>query len=100
MNIALGADHAGFDLKHHLYVYLTGKGYTLQDFGTHGTASVDYPDYAHQVTATLAAGHADYGILICGSGNGICIAANRHVHVRAALCWLPAIAALATKQLR
>ena len=84
--IAIACDHAGLDLKAELVAHLAGAGLDVADLGTHGTASVDYPDFADALAAALADGRAARGILICGSGIGISIAANRHRHVRAALC--------------
>ncbi|MBK7764214.1 MAG: ribose 5-phosphate isomerase B [Bacteroidetes bacterium] len=93
--IAIGCDHAGTDLKDILIEYLQAKGHTLLDKGTHGHASVDYPDYAHPVATSVEQKEADMGILICGSANGVCITANKHAGIRAALCWKNEIAALA-----
>ncbi len=93
--IALGSDHAGFELKNDLIVYLVEKGYELADMGPDSADSVDYPDYAHKVATTVTDGSACCGILICGSGNGVCITANKHKGVRAALCWEPEISGLA-----
>lgn len=93
--IALGSDHAGFELKNDLIVYLVEKGYELADMGPDSADSVDYPDYAHKVATTVTDGSACCGILICGSGNGVCITANKHKGVRAALCWEPEISSLA-----
>jgi ribose 5-phosphate isomerase B len=93
--IALGSDHAGFELKNDLIVYLVEKGYELADMGPDSADSVDYPDYAHKVATAVTDGNACCGILICGSGNGVCITANKHTGVRAALCWEPEISALA-----
>jgi ribose 5-phosphate isomerase B len=95
--IALGSDHAGFELKNDLIVYLVEKGYELADMGPDSADSVDYPDYAHKVATAVADGSACCGILICGSGNGVCITANKHTGVRAALCWEPEISALANQ---
>lgn len=95
MNLAIGSDHAGFKLKNELLVHLLEKGLELQDFGPDSTDSVDYPDYAHKVAESVASGENDLGILICGSGNGVCITANKHKGIRAALAWEEEIAALA-----
>jgi ribose 5-phosphate isomerase B len=84
MKIALGADHAGFELKEKIKKYLQEKGITVDDRGTHSTDSVDYPDYALRVGEEVAAGKADSGILVCGSGIGMSIAANKVHGVRAA----------------
>ncbi len=84
--IAIAADHAGVDLKTIIVKELSALGYTPLDLGTHSTESVDYPDYAHAVAKEIDGGKATRGIVICGSGIGISIAANRHSHIRAALC--------------
>ena len=84
MKIALGADHAGFELKEKIKQYLLEKGITVDDRGTHSPQSVDYPDYAFRVAEEVAAGKADSGILVCGSGIGMSIAANKVHGVRAA----------------
>ena len=94
MTIALGSDHAGFERKEALKTWLESQGYAVEDFGTHSDASVDYPDFAHPLAAAVAAGAPALGILLCGSANGVCITANKHAGVRAALAWLPEIAAL------
>jgi len=87
LTIAIGCDHAGFDYKELLKNFLTEKGYTIIDFGTNSKDSVDYPDYVHPLAAEVASGQIELGILICGSGNGVCMAANKHRDIRAALCW-------------
>jgi ribose 5-phosphate isomerase B len=84
--IALAADHGGVELKDILKKYLEEKGLDVLDLGTHGAESVDYPDFAAALAAALADGRAGRGIVICGTGIGISIAANRHSHIRAALC--------------
>lgn len=81
--IALGADHAGVALKDSLRAALEAAGHTVLDFGTHGAGSVDYPDFAHQVADAVAQGRATYGVLVCGTGIGMSIAANRHPGIRA-----------------
>lgn len=83
--IVIGADHAGLRLKEALRDYLRGRGEDVVDIGTHGEAPVDYPDYAHQVADRVATAKADRGILVCGSAQGMAMAANRHPGVRAAL---------------
>ncbi len=93
--ISIGADHAGFELKGHVIRYLEGLGYQVKDFGTYSTDSMDYPDVAHPVAESVTAGDNTLGILICGSGNGVCITANKHKGVRASLCWLPELGSLA-----
>ena len=95
MTLALGSDHAGFDLKQALLRHLQGAGHAVRDFGTYSADSVDYPDFAHPVAAAVAAGEAGLGLLVCGSANGVCITANKHAGVRAAIAWLPELAALA-----
>jgi ribose 5-phosphate isomerase B len=84
--IALAADHAGFDLKNHLREVLEAEGRRVLDLGTESTASVDYPDMALRLAQALADGSATRGVLVCGTGIGIAIAANRHPWVRAAVC--------------
>jgi len=83
--IAIGSDHAGFALKERLVETIKQLGYALIDLGTNNTNSVDYPDFAHAVAAALGGGRAEKGVLICGSGIGISMAANRHPEIRAAL---------------
>lgn len=84
--IAIASDHAGVDLKAHLKAHLASLGHDVLDLGPESAASVDYPDYADKLAAALKANQAEQGVLICGSGIGISIAANRHRHIRAALC--------------
>ena len=84
--IALGADHAGFSLKENLKSWLTDSGHRVLDFGTHSGESVDYPDYAAAVGMAVAKGEADRGVLVCGTGIGMAIAANKIAGVRAAQC--------------
>ncbi|MBN8670098.1 MAG: ribose 5-phosphate isomerase B [Chitinophagales bacterium] len=93
--LALGCDHAGFELKEAVKKLLQENGWTVEDKGTYSTDSTDYPDYAHPVADMVSTGAASVGVLICGSGNGVCMTANKHVGVRAALCWNEEIAALA-----
>ena len=92
--IYIGSDHAGFELKEKLKSALTTKGLTVEDLGTHSLDSVDYPDYAHPVAEAVEKSGCP-GILICGSANGVCITANKHQGIRAALCWKKEIAELA-----
>lgn len=92
--IPIGADHAGFPLKERLKAELAALGYQVEDVGTHSDASVDYPDFAHQVAARVESGRAARGVLLCGSGLGMSVAANRHPGVRAAVAWTPEIARL------
>ncbi len=93
--IAIASDHAGVALKAHLVEHLRRQGYAVLDLGPTTDASVDYPDYAAKLAACLQTGEASRGVLICGSGIGISIAANRFPHIRAALCHTPEAAALA-----
>lgn len=95
MTVALGADHRGFALKEQLRRYLAGAGYRVRDMGTFTAASTDYPDYGFAVARAVAAGRAQRGILICATGIGMCIAANRFPRVRAALCASVRLARLA-----
>jgi ribose 5-phosphate isomerase B len=84
--IAFGSDHAGFGLKAALVADAQAQGFEILDLGTHGSASVDYPDYGYAVAEAVASGRAWRGVVVCGSGIGISIAANRHPGARAALC--------------
>ena len=93
--VAIGADHAGFELKAVLAGELGRMGYSVLDLGTSGPDSVDYPDYAAAVVSAMSAGRARWGVLVCGSGIGMSIAANRHPGIRAALCHDPEMARLA-----
>ncbi|MBI1274968.1 ribose 5-phosphate isomerase B [bacterium] len=93
--IAIGADHAGFNLKTDLIRFLKTEGFTVLDVGTNDESSCDYPDYAHALAKAIAANKAARGVLICGSGIGISIAANRHPEIRAALVRSPEEATLA-----
>ena len=95
MTLALGSDHAGFAQKEMLRTWLGSQGHEVRDFGTHSAESMDYPDVAHPLAAAVAAGECELGILLCGSANGVCITANKHAAVRAAIAWLPELAALA-----
>lgn len=95
MKIAIGNDHAGPDYKHLIVAYLKSEGHEVLNFGTDTPDSVDYPDFGHQVATAVQNGEAERGIVICGSGNGIAMSANKHQKVRAALCWMKEIAILA-----
>jgi len=95
MKLAIGCDHAGFELKEDLKKYLSDKKIDIIDKGTYSLDSVDYPDFAHTVSNSVTNSEVDLGILICGSGNGISMAANKHAGIRAALCWKKEIASLA-----
>ncbi len=93
--VAIGADHAGYEYKQAIVQWLQNNGWQVADKGTHSAESVDYPDFAHPVAAMVEAGAAACGVLICGSGNGVCITANKHKGIRAALCWTDELATLA-----
>lgn len=95
MKIAIGSDHAGFELKQKLIPYLQSKGYEVKDFGCYSEERADYPDFAHPVANAVENKEVDFGLLMCGTGNGINMAANKHKGIRAALCWKPEIAELA-----
>lgn len=91
--IAIGADHAGFEYKELLKEYLAAN--EVKDFGTHSLDSVDYPDFAHPVASAVENGEFEFGVLVCGSANGVAITANKHQHIRAAICWQNELASLA-----
>jgi ribose 5-phosphate isomerase B len=93
--VAIGSDHAGFNYKEAIISFLDGKNVTWKDFGTDSTESVDYPDFAHPVAEAVENNEAAFGILICGSGNGVAITANKHQNIRAAICWGEELAGLA-----
>ncbi len=95
MKIAIGCDHAGFPYKEAIISMLQAEGHMVLDFGTHSLESVDYPDFAHPVAEAVESGQAERGILICGSGNGVAIAANKHQQIRCAICWTEELASLA-----
>ena len=95
MNIAIGNDHAGPEYKKAIVAALEKGGHTLQNFGTDGNDSVDYPDFGHPVASAVTSKEADFGIVICGSGNGINMTVNKHQGIRGALCWTREIAELA-----
>ena len=86
MRLVLGSDHAGYELKQELVEFLRGLGHEVLDVGTWSTAPVDYPDYAEAVAGAVLAGRAERGVLICGSGVGACVAANKIPGIRAAIC--------------
>ena len=93
--IAIGSDHAGFEYKEQLVKYLEEKGFQVKDMGVYENVSADYPDFAHPVAYAVEKREVSSGVLVCGSGNGVAITANKHQGIRAALCWLPEIAKLA-----
>ena len=94
MKISIGNDHAGPDYKKAIVQYLESKGHQVTNYGTDTEASVDYPDFGHPVATDVEEGKADFGIVICGSGNGIAMTVNKHAGVRAGLCWTKEIAYL------
>lgn len=97
--IAIGSDHAGFECKEMLKETIKSSnwGFALADVGTYSSDSVDYPDFAHQVANKVKEKDVQFGVLICGSGNGVCMTANKVAGIRAALCWTTEIAELARK---
>ena len=95
MKIAIGNDHAGTEYKLAVVGMLKSKGIEVTNYGTDGTDSVDYPDFAHPVAEDVEKGNVDFGIVICGSGNGANMTTNKHQLVRSALCWNKEITALA-----
>lgn len=93
--IAIGGDHAGYEYKQLLVKKLEKEGVSVKDFGPFSPESVDYPDFVHPVATAVENGQSEFGILICGSGNGVAITANKHQGIRAAICWQEELAALA-----
>jgi ribose 5-phosphate isomerase B len=94
IRIAFGCDHAGFELKQKLMATISDS-FETKDFGCFSDNSVDYPDFVHPLAMSVANGQYDFGILICGSGNGVCMTANKHQQIRAALCWTKELGELA-----
>lgn len=94
MKISIGNDHAGPTYKKAIVQFLTDQGHVVTNYGTDDFSSVDYPDFGHRVADDVEQGTADFGILICGSGNGIAMTANKHQGIRCALCWTKEIASL------
>ena len=92
---ALGADHAGYEMKSEIIKFLNSKAISCNDLGTYSNDSVDYPDMAHPVSREVESGGAAFGILICGSANGVAMTANKHAGIRAAIAWNEEVAALA-----
>ena len=97
MKIAIASDHAGYELKVKVKAYLESKGYEIKDFGAFSSESSDYPDFAHPLAEAVEKKEFDVGISLCGSGNGINMAANKHAGIRSAICWKEDIAELARK---
>jgi len=95
MTISIGNDHAGTEYKQAIVEHLKAKGYTINNYGTDSNESVDYPDFVHPVAQDVEANKVDFGIIVCGSGNGANMTANKHQGVRSALCWTKEITALA-----
>lgn len=94
MTISIGNDHAGTDYKQAIVKHLESKGYTINNYGTDSFDSVDYPDYAHLVSKDVNTKKVEFGILICGSANGVAMTANKYANVRAGLCWSKEIVSL------
>ena len=94
LKIAIASDHAGFYLKEKLLSYLIKEKYDIRDLGSYSAESVDYPDYGHPLANAVTGGEVDFGISICGTGNGINMVVNKHPGIRAALCWSEEISRL------
>ena len=94
MTISIGNDHAGTDYKNAIITHLESKGYTVNNYGTDSNDSVDYPDFVHPVAEDVEQKKVDFGILICGSANGVAMTANKHQKVRAGICWTKEITEL------
>lgn len=95
MKLAFGSDHAGYEMKGKLILWLKESKYMIEDFGTNSTEAVDYPDYIHPLAEIVEKEQVDFGIILCGSGNGASMVANKHQGIRAALCWNKELAVLA-----
>lgn len=93
--IALGGDHAGFELKEKIKKLLDDRGHLIEDYGPYNDKAVDYPDFVHPIATAIEKNEFDFGILICGSGNGVAMTANKHQGIRAAVCWNEMLAKLA-----
>lgn len=93
--VPIGCDHAGFQLKEKIISHLISKGYEIEDFGCYSEESIDYPDFGHPVASKVEENEGMLGVIICGSGNGINMTANKHAGVRSALCWKKELAELA-----
>ena len=92
--VAIAADHAGYEYKNELKLHLSKRELEIKDFGSFSNESVDYPDYVHPAVLSVARGETSFGILLCGTANGVCITANKHKEIRAALCWMTDVAKL------
>ena len=92
MKIAIGGDHAGFDLKVKVIEKLKNEGHQIKDFGPYNAESCDYPDYVHPLAKAVESGEFTYGVVICGSGNGVNMVANKYQGIRSGLCWEPGLA--------
>lgn len=97
MKIAVACDHAGYEMKLKLIEFLREKGYQITDLGSHTAQTVDYPQFGHEIARHIARKKSDYGISLCGSGNGINMTSNKHPLIRSALCWNEEIAELARR---
>lgn len=95
MKISIASDHAGFELKENIIAWLTEKNFTIINNGCYGLESVDYPDYAHKVAQDVTNNNADFGFVVCGSGNGVNMVVNKYPKIRSALCWTEEISKLA-----
>ncbi len=95
LRLVVACDHAGYELKEEIFNMLKQAGYQVVDLGTNSTDSVDYPDFVHPLAESIEKSENDYGILICGSGNGVAMTANKYQKVRAAICWNEEITTLA-----
>jgi ribose 5-phosphate isomerase B len=93
-SFAVGGDHAGFDYKDQLIDFLKAQGFSVKDCGTYSADSVDYPDFAHPVANAVESGEVSWGLLLCGSANGVAITANKHQGIRAGLAWNVEVAKL------
>jgi ribose 5-phosphate isomerase B len=95
ISISIGSDHAGFELKKQIIDYLKNKSFIVIDKGCFSEERADYPDFAHHTAESVITKESEFGILMCGSGNGINMTANKHKGIRAALCWTSEIASMA-----
>ena len=95
MKIAIGSDHAGFHYKEMIRKALQALGHEVKDFGAYSDESSDYADFAHPVSSSVESAEKNFGVLVCGSANGVAITANKHAGIRAAICWTPGLASLA-----